>query len=172
MRESKGDMFEKKPSSAIVISTNGYRKANGQAVLGRGCAQKAAQMYPELPKLLGEQLRQHQNRVHHFIMKGDKNLVTFPVKPAFDYCDGDKRNVVKHMQKRFKPGDLIPGWACVAEPELIIHSATELVKLTNFNGWEDVICPRFGCGAGELDWDDMKPMLDPILDDRFIVMTF
>ena len=38
-------------------------------------------------------------------------------------------------------------------------------------GWETVVLPRLGCGLGQLRWDDVKPILERYLDDRFIVLT-
>ena len=54
-------------------------------------------------------------------------------------------------------------------------STTELehlVNLANVMGWQTILCPRFGCGAGELNWEDVKPMIENILDDRFICVTY
>jgi len=34
-----------------------------------------------------------------------------------------------------------------------------------------VYLPRPGCGYGYLDWEIVKKELEPILDDRFIVIT-
>ena len=39
-------------------------------------------------------------------------------------------------------------------------------------GWSKVLIPRPGCGYGELNWQDIKPLLESILDDRFISVTF
>ena len=52
---------------------------------------------------------------------------------------------------------------------LIDKSIKQLVELTNQMGWETVVLPRIGCGNGGLNWDDVKPVIEPYLDHRFIV---
>ncbi len=171
MREATGDMFDKRPRSALVITTNGFVKASGENVMGRGCAAQAAKKYPQLPNALGYVLGKAGNHVHHFKMEDGEHLVTFPVKPV-EVLYVTPEQVVRHMRNRIHPGTLAPGWAAVADPDIIERSADELVELVNDRGWEDVVLPRPGCGAGELSWTDIKPMLERVLDDRFIIMNF
>lgn len=71
-----------------------------------------------------------------------ENLVTFPVKHHWD-------------EK--------------ADFHLIERSARELVQLANDVRWTDIRLPRPGCGNGGLRWQDVRPLLEPILDDRFLV---
>jgi hypothetical protein len=59
-----------------------------------------------------------------------------------------------------------------ARIDIIVQSAKELVKLADHNKWSKVYLPRPGCGAGELTWADVKPAIENILDNRFIVCTF
>lgn len=80
---------------------------------------------------------------HAFILSG--NLVTMPVKH---------------------------NWWEEADPGLIVRSAKELVVYADQNGWNRVLLPRPGCGNGKLSWADVKPLLDPIFDNRFCVITF
>ncbi|KKK48761.1 hypothetical protein LCGC14_3141900, partial [marine sediment metagenome] len=61
----------------IVITTNGTVKANGEAVMGRGVALQAKRKFPALPKLLGKQIQQVGNILHHW---GQEGLIFFPVK--------------------------------------------------------------------------------------------
>ena len=159
---------------AICITTNGFVKKNGEAVMGRGCAREAAKLMPGLPEILGSHLNNPAvgNRVLAHGPWRKMCIVTFPVKPNHSYCISDKSNVVKHMRDRFKAGDRVPGWACVADIELIKESAIQLAALTHDSSWTHVVLPRPGCGAGELDWKDIKPILDKILDDRFYAITF
>lgn len=171
MKEIKGKLFEQE-ADAFCITTNGFITSRGNAVMGRGCAKEAAEYLPRLPSLLGSMMSKLGNIPLVVHAKGNQRLVTFPVKPISEICKPDKSNVVKYKQHDFKPGDVVPGWACVADIKLIEESAHKLVILANMNRWTKVIVPRAGCGCGELDWEDVRKVLEPILDDRFHVITF
>jgi O-acetyl-ADP-ribose deacetylase (regulator of RNase III) len=53
---------------------------------------------------------------------------------------------------------------------LIRRSAKQLVDLANMTNWQTIAMPRPGCGNGGLDWEDVKPVIESILDDRFVVI--
>jgi len=74
----------------------------------------------------------------------DYNIITFPVKHK---------------------------WNEKADLELIKKSAEELVEIANTLSMAKVYLPRPGCGYGYLAWEIVKKELEPILDDRFIVIT-
>jgi hypothetical protein len=143
----------------VVITTNGFYKSNGEAVMGRGIALEARNRYPWLAGNLGTALRTKGNHVFRFDIEPNFNrdspynfsLYTFPVKPQYG-----------------PNGEM--GWQAKAEIELIERSAWEM--RTEIDGKPDyrVIMCRPGCGNGGLRWEDVKPVLDPILDDRFTVM--
>jgi hypothetical protein len=57
------------------------------------------------------------------------------------------------------------------DPGLIRRSAIELASLAQVGGWTFVALPRPGCGGGGLEWAEVKPLLAPFLDDRFVVVT-
>lgn len=132
------------PADAVVITTNGTIKKNGEAVMGRGCAKEAAQLYPDLPRLLGNRISECGNYVHLFSMD-DRNLVSMPVKH---------------------------GWREPASLTLIRQSLEELVELTNNVRWQRVVMPRPGCGNGGLSWFTVKLLIGDKLDDRFIVVDY
>jgi hypothetical protein len=170
MIEIKGDLFKQK-ADVLCITTNGYTKASGENVMGMGCAKKAAEINTKVPMLLGDAIACNGNIVNH-IITGKVALYSFPVKPTTAKCLPDKSNVVRHMKDKVSVGGTVMGWACVAEASIIVKSAKELLSLADTNGWTKVVIPRPGCGAGELDWKVIKPLLDEILDDRFYSITF
>lgn len=129
---------------ARCITTNGTVRPDGTNVMGGGCALEAARRYPELPFSYGWTISEQGNEVFPFDTS-DGPLVMFPVKH-----DVSQR----------------------ADVELIRRSVGQLVALADFEGWERVALPRPGCGLGGLSWDDVRPILEPLLDDRFIIIDF
>lgn len=128
---------------AICITTNGYVKQNGRAVMGRGVAWQATQKFPGIDRILGTAIRRDGNHVHQLEPRGlSPAVVSFPVKHYWD-----------------QPARL----------PLIEQSAYELLDLTEREEWKRVVLPRPGCGNGCLSWASVKPILVPILDDRFLV---
>jgi hypothetical protein len=177
VKEIVGDLFEQE-ADALCITTNGYVNEQGQAVMGRGCAFTAAKRWPELPGLLGSHLQKTGNTVVVLAklpktveIRTVRHLVAFPVKPSVIISDG-KTNVVSRYQSTYRKGMEVPGWAAKANLELIAQSATQLRDLADQQGWTSVILPRPGCGYGELRWDVVKPLLMPVLDDRFACITW
>jgi hypothetical protein len=130
------------PADVRVITTNGFVKTNGECVMGRGCALEAKNQWPDIAKKLGDEIKESGNHVA-LLRSNDPVLFSFPVK-----------------HKWFEKADI----------ELIRQSAIDLRKLTKCMG--TVVLPRPGCGNGQLRWEDVKPVLEPILDDRFHVITF
>lgn len=131
---------------AVVITTNGDVNREGRAVMGRGCALEAKRLFTDIDKALGRQLRRYGNRVQVVDpapLRYTPPIVTFPVKHH---------------------------WHEQADLKLIARSAHELVALTDAEGWETVVMPRPGCGNGRLRWSDVKPILEPLLDDRFVIV--
>jgi len=157
---------------AICITTNGFRKNNGECVMGKGCAAAVKKAIPAIPRQIGKQIGEYGNRAMKILGTSwnGMNIVMFPVKPISESYNGS--NAVRHMKSRFNIGDTVPGWACVARTELIETSAKQLVAMTDKFNWTNVVLPRPGCGAGELSWDIVRELLSPILDDRFFAITY
>lgn len=146
MFEAHGDLWTYEPADAICITTNGYVKADGNAVMGRGCAREAKSRYPWLLPTLGMHIRTSGNHVYQLGETDDgKWLFSFPVKH---------------------------NWWEHADLDLIEQSAEELMEHIKHCGLENVLLPRPGCGNGKLTWERVKPILEPIIDGRVTVITY
>ena len=125
-----------------VITTNGTVKRNGGAVMGRGIAAQAKRKLPYIDATLGQAIRDKGNNVHCLGMWGRYEIASFPVKW---------------------------NWWEDADLELIERSAHQLVALSE--EYHKIVMVRPGCGNGNLEWDVVKPVLNPILDDSFYIIN-
>lgn len=146
MLEARGDLWTL-PADARCITTNGFVKTNGLAVMGRGCALQARERFPGLDAHLGSAINHHGNHVHllqvHLPPVAD--LVSFPVKHH---------------------------WRQLADLDLIVHSCHELMALADEHpGWRRILLPRPGCGNGQRGWyGEVRPLVAKLLDDRVVVI--
>lgn len=142
MKEVTGNLWDVE-ADVRVITTNGFIKRDGRAVMGRGVALQAVNKDPELPGLLGA-LLQDRGNVPMPIDSMAGHLITLPVKHNW-----------------YEPASL----------DLIETSIHRLVKIVDDRLWKVVVMPRPGCGNGQLDWKDVKPLIEPLLDDRFVIVN-
>lgn len=132
----------------VVIPTNGSVRKDGVAVMGRGLAWEAARRFPDLASHLGRVIQRSGSHVWTFVKY---RLFTFPVKWR---------------------------WMEQADLNLIATSAEELVDQVSavmrqpsvYSLQLPVYIPRVGCGNGRLRWADVEPVLDLMLDERFVVV--
>ncbi len=127
-----------------VITTNGSVNSKGRAVMGAGVAVQAKNKYPTIDYVLGLRLQDRGNNVHVLFVNME-TIFTFPVKHH---------------------------WYEKADPLLIAKSASQLLSKVNLYAGDKrkIYMPRPGCGNGGLTWDEVKPLLTPILDDRFVIV--
>jgi hypothetical protein len=147
MKEIRGNLWAY-PADVRVITTNGTVKKNGECVMGRGCALEAKNKFKDIAVLLGDWIQHKGNVPVRFKFSTyDFDLCTFPVKH---------------------------NWYEKADINLITKSAETLMYMHSHPKYQDtiIVLPRPGCGNGGLRWEDVKPILEPILDDRFHVITF
>lgn len=144
MREIKGNIWDYyKDDNYITITTNGCVKTNGAAVMGKGIALQAAKKFPELPMTLGFLLNEKGNNVYAFL---NLKIITFPVK--------------NHWQEK-------------ADMNLIERSCLQLVDIKQQYELEDIYMVRPGCGAGQLEWEDVKQVLSIYFrDDNLIIVEY
>ena len=141
MQEVTGDLWELAKGQIVVITTNGFVKKNGECVMGRGVALDAKSKWPTLPYLLGQDILRWGNVVLMYEVSDYAKLIALPVKH---------------------------NWWEKADIELIAKSIQQLAKDTEQLDFK-VYIPRPGCGNGGLKWEDVKPILEKYLDDKFIV---
>lgn len=127
------------PADATCVTTNGIVKKNGDLVMGAGIALEAKLKYPILPTILGGLVKSFGNHCFHI---PKLKIISFPTK------------------NHFKDNSTL---------ELIEESASILKSLTDMDKLNIVALPRPGCGLGNLKWENVKPILEKYLDDRFFV---
>ena len=151
MLEEQGDLWEAHDLGYwVVVTTNGDINAKGECVMGRGVALQAKRRFPALPKKIGGMVKLAGSHVAAYV---EERVITFPVK--YHYYDR-------------------------ADMRLIERSARELAGMKRM--WDRdgntrprtikdlVYMVRPGCGNGGLEWSMVKPVIEPFLDDHFIVV--
>ena len=148
MKEITGNMFAhhvQKFADAICLTTNGFIKKDGSAVMGAGNAKQAKDLYEGIDFELGNVIKENGNKVQ-ILRYSIPPIIVFPVKYKF--------------------------WES-ADLQLIKISAQQLLDLSNtYPSWKRIILPRPGCYNGKRSWlSEVKPILQEILDDRFYIIA-
>jgi hypothetical protein len=109
----------------IVIPTNGFVKNNGECVMGRGLAFQAKTKFPDLPKELGDRLREYGNEVFTF---WKYHLITFPVKRVWwekadisliEKSSKSLQEIFKYNLSGIKTPIYLPKVGCGNEKEIV-----------------------------------------------------
>jgi hypothetical protein len=143
---------------SVVVTTNQVVNKNGLAVMGKGCAKECADRYPAVPALLAA--------LYH------------AYSPGIPIYLGSITEREHYSPGHWGPAGAIQLWSLPvklhwkdkAAIELIRHSIEFLTKRCDLA--YPVVLPRPGCGAGGLSWDEVRPVIAPALDDRFIVVGY
>lgn len=138
-------------TEAACVTTNGIVRKDGRAVMGRGIAKEADDLF-HVSERLAQLLKQYGNRAFN-LGRYNRNingsisvftLFTFPTKHH---------------------------WKDLSDITLICKSAEELVAMCDKFGITKCYLPPAGCGNGGLDWEiTVRPWLSMMLDDRFVVI--
>lgn len=146
MLNIKGDMFlHLEEYDAACITTNGTVKEDGSCVMGRGVAAIAKKRWPGIDHTIGLLIKLEGNHCRTISIEEDTLIIAFPVK---------------HQ------------WFEKADIKLIEQSCVELNWIADYFCLQKILLPRPGCGNGQLDYKDVEPILQKILDDRFYVIDF
>jgi hypothetical protein len=149
----------------LCITTNGTRKNDGSAVMGRGCALQAKERWPELPAKLGRTIKQFGNLPHTLgaitkageLWELTQHHWNIP-SPSIDGISILWSFPVKHY------------WGEPASLGLIETSA----RMMMFEAKDldvEIALPLPGCGNGGRSWSEVGPILHSILDNRFTAIS-
>lgn len=146
MLEINGNIFdyESYENTALCIPTNSMVKKDGssRAVMGAGVAKIARDKYFGCDIVLGAILEKKGALVKQFW--AEPNLIAFFTKED---------------------------WKKSSSLELIEKSCQELVALQEIKKFKNIYLPRVGCGLGNLEWQDVKPILEKYFtNDVYIVV--
>lgn len=143
MKEAKLNLWTA-PADLRLVTTNGHITPKGKVVMGRGCALELRDAAPGVDARLAKLVRRFGNRVFRIARINGAVVASLPVKHH---------------------------WREEADPDLIVRSVHQLVELANKFNYTRVVLPRPGCGNGRLSWKEVKPLIAPLLDDRFTVVS-
>lgn len=145
-----GDILSKyilKNADAICFTSNGQTKKDGKLIMGAGNAKQFRDKFPGIDQEAGKIVKTYGNRCQ--IIKSlhlgirPLNILAFPTKHT-----------------PWQNSDI----------ELIRESTLQLIDLTNNYDWKMVCIPAPGVSHGRLNWEDVRKVIEPILDGRFTVM--
>lgn len=153
MKELRGNIWSliNEEFNTICITTNGTIKRNGEAVMGAGIAKEAKERYPDLPARLAISIKTDGNKPR--LLKRDNGLYLFSFPVKHNWWENADITLIERSAK------LLPTY---------IDSLNQRFK----TDIKKVLIPRPGCGNGKLNWSDVKPVIEPHLDDRFYIVTF
>ena len=190
MFEMTGNIFDLAFNSPgpniLLIMTNGCWTSKGDAVMGRGIAKAAKELFPDCSKTLGTFLRLHYehfkdypgseegepwNVPYKIGMHGDTHVFSFPTKPT--KVTVTKTSILPRFFSERQMGMRIDGWKGFSLLPLIERSAKFIASLVGEKPsfLERVFLPRVGTLNGGLEWDDVREVLEKYFnDDRYIVV--
>lgn len=148
MKEGYGNIWTY-DAKHLCIPTNGTIKRNGCGVMSKGVASEAQDYYPGIDRLLGDSLR----------LRG--NVFVLIATGVSGHLRGKYLYVFPTQRYWFERSDL----------DLIQQSAISLgvcAKQLPDDVW---VLPRPGCGNSGLRWEDVRPIITPLLPDNVHVIT-
>jgi hypothetical protein len=143
----------KKDVDAIVCTTNNVIKNDGSLVMGAGIALAFNKEFPYLAQRWGkviEGMAEGGHTDYGVVIDGPRTW-------------GHNQIYLVGLQTKRHWGDPSP-------IELVVESVKKLKDLADLLCWSRIICPKFGCANGKLEWKDVEKKISKILDDRFIII--
>lgn len=141
MIERPGDLW-KEEGWKVVPTAGGVMAARDgfRLVLGNGAAAQALGLFPGIDLAWGDFVRRNGNVPCPLARL---RLVSFPTK--HHHSEPADLGLIRSSTLR------LAAWACREDPE-------------------EVFLPRVGAVCGGLSWSHVRPLMEGILDDRFVVL--
>lgn len=160
MKEEKVNILSSKVlkiADAICFTSNGIVKANGELVMGAGIAKQFRDRWELIAERFGALVQSYGNHVH---------FLKFMDPPSG--ADGINYRMIWIASFPTKHH-----WKNSSDLKLIERSAYEIVEhLKIAPSIKTIYLPRPGVGLGGLNWEnEVRPTLEYILDDRFIITS-
>ena len=154
MIEIIGDFWkikEQEKPDVICFTSNKIIKTQQKLVMGAGIAKQFRDKYQNLDSDIAQRILSGQHTNHIVMVRESKYTRT----PSNTYISTfpTKNNYIH-------PSDI----------ELIQTSAKTLLDIVNAVGFRKILLTKPGCGRGNLNWEDVKLIIEPILDNRFIII--
>lgn len=144
-----GNLFEQQ--GWLCITTNGFVKNNGRAVMGAGCAKTIRDAVPNIDLALGKHIRTNGNEVGNIGSYNNSPVFSFPVK--HNWWENADLDLIRKSAKELRG----------------IYKAAEMLSTSGCDVW----IPRPGCGNGKLSYKDVEPVLQEELPEScFKIITF
>lgn len=162
MIEITGNIWDQK-CDWICITTNGEVKSNGRAVMGRGIAKQAVERFKNIDLELAKKIEKYGNTVQK-LYPGYFTVV----EPLNKELHLTHIRIVSFPTKH--------EWRDKADLELIKSSVEQLYffwyENCQLSKKELKVClPKPGCENGGLTWNEVKPVIEPILkSDNFVIV--
>ncbi len=141
MIERKGLFFD--PSEWLCVPVSGNMtnsKFGPRLVMGGDISYHAKKRHPGIDLLLGSWVLEHGNVP---CVQSRSRLISFPIK--WHHKDPPDPALI------FLSAQKLMVWACREDPEI-------------------VCMPRISCSKSGVLWTDIRPTLEILLDDRFVVL--
>lgn len=143
MKEAAGNIFSGS-HDWLVFTANSTVTKDGRLVMGAGIAKQVLERYPGIDRFFGSVLQDN------------------------GYAGG-RYNLAAHYGHRVMALQTKIDWRNASDLNLVVESVSYLAGFSLFRPTETIATVRPGCGLGNLDWDQVKPRIAPLLPDNVTV---
>lgn len=165
VRSVQGDLwqyFDGHPSSFVAVPTCGILNRHGRLVMESGVGAAASNRWPNLDEHLGALVAEYGHRP--FVLSSFR-VLSWPTRPARHQLP----NAVAHPGTHCGTYSLRRECLSLAE-HTTLSSARHVRWLLDAHHIPALFAPRLSCDASGLHWPALAAKLQPVCDDRVIIV--